>query len=68
MQDAETQFVRRGVNVGDEAVIETGNQPFFHDFQVGWRFIGGKDDLTALIDQGIKSVEEFLLGRFLDAD
>ena len=68
LQNAEPQFVGRGVDVGDQAAVEPGLETFFHAFQVGGALIGRNDDLAALIDQGVKGMEKLLLGGVLAAD
>ena len=56
------------MNIGDQPAIEARFQAFLDAFQVRRRFIRRQNDLAALIDEGIKGMEKFLLGRIAAAD
>lgn len=67
-EDGDARLEFRRLDVGDQAPLETGPQPFLERGQLLGRTVRGDDDLLVRIVEGVEGVEELLLDAFLAFD
>ena len=65
LQDAQAQFIGRGMQVHDQPAGQARLDAFLKALDLGRGAVGGNHDLLALVDQGVEGVEEFLLRAVL---